>query len=100
MLNLYVVILAGSFSRHAVDIHSLCECYNLYGCEKFDHLVEVGVEVVHLDGGAVRVDEEPPLRSDEPVEVGDVAPGLEPLVVEEEVAGVDRVLVGAPHQPR
>ena len=31
MLNLYVVIRAGSFSRHAVDMPSLCEYYDLYG---------------------------------------------------------------------
>ena len=31
MLNLYVVICAGSFSHHAVDMPSLCEYYDLYG---------------------------------------------------------------------
>ena len=30
MLNLYVVNRAGSFSRHAVDMPSLCEYYDLY----------------------------------------------------------------------
>ena len=34
MLNLYVVIRAGSFSRHAVDMPSLCEYYDLYGCSR------------------------------------------------------------------
>ena len=33
MLNLYVVNRAGSFSRHAVDMPSLCEYYDLYGWE-------------------------------------------------------------------
>ena len=32
MLDLYVVIRAGSFSRHAVDMHSLCAYYELHGC--------------------------------------------------------------------
>ena len=31
MLNLYVVNRAGSFSRHAVDMPSLCEYHDLYG---------------------------------------------------------------------
>ena len=31
MLNLYVLSYAGSFLRHAVDMHSLCEYYDLYG---------------------------------------------------------------------
>ena len=31
MLNLYVVIRAGSFSRHAVDMLSLCVYQDLYG---------------------------------------------------------------------
>ena len=30
MLNLYVLSHAESFSRHTVDMHSLCEYYNLY----------------------------------------------------------------------
>ena len=31
MFSLYVVICAGSFLRHAIDMDSLCEHYNLYG---------------------------------------------------------------------
>ena len=31
ILNLYVVIGAGSFSHHEVDLYYLCEYYNLYG---------------------------------------------------------------------
>ena len=31
MLNPNVVFCAGSFSHHAVDMHSLSEYYNLYG---------------------------------------------------------------------
>ena len=32
MLNLYIVIRAGTFSRHAVDRHSLRGYCDLYGC--------------------------------------------------------------------
>ena len=35
MLNVYVVIHAGSFSHHAVDMSSLCEFYDLYGSSAF-----------------------------------------------------------------
>ena len=31
MLNLYVAFYAGLFSHHAVDLHSPCEYYDLYG---------------------------------------------------------------------
>ena len=31
ILNLYVLVCAGSFSHHAVDTPSLCGYYNLYG---------------------------------------------------------------------
>ena len=35
MLNLYVVIYAGSFSHHSVDMHALCEYYHLYDLSVF-----------------------------------------------------------------
>ena len=41
MLNLYVVICAGSFSRHAVDVHSLCEYNHLYDKDPWtNHLLD------------------------------------------------------------
>ena len=34
MINLYVVICAGSFLRHAVNIPSLCVYFDLYGTNR------------------------------------------------------------------
>ena len=49
MLNLYLVIRTRSFLHHAVDRHSLCECYYLYGSsicsEILTHLVPSPVPV-------------------------------------------------------
>ena len=45
MLNLYVVIRAGSFSRHVVDMASLCEYYDLNTTILRTQSLEAGVGV-------------------------------------------------------
>ena len=50
MLNLYLVIRAGPFSHHAVDLHSLCEDNYLYGQARPSVWLREGPLVKNSDG--------------------------------------------------